>query len=333
MQSRRDEIKAKRARLVELQQQREQREREFAGSRQSLNPSTSRTTSPTAGPESQQDLDNLISSLVGAPTRPEIVSMPQPPARYPSRIDYNPAETDQHGEPSPSVATAAPTVRLTADRARQTLSFTPMQTVYEIKTEKPRPRPELESFSKGVQTMTWSSSSRSSSFSGSDSEPGSRNERLPMKKLSRRQREHDEQLRQRIRKEVEEEMKLKKDIEAAETQPAAEHDDAPKPKSQPLTSEDIASVKTSYDFLDFLDRSSKVVEKALHDDYDILADYKLDKVEAENDDTGDKGKKGKRLKEVMQFYDEKWSKKRMVTDLQFSEKVLQHLPSESLVLG
>lgn len=93
----------------------------------------------------------------------------------------------------------------------------------------------------------------------------------------------------------------------------------------------------SDDFLDFVERSSKVIEKALDQDYDILADYSLDEVAALDSDEEDaygraKGKKGRRLRQIAQFYDERWSKKRMISDIDFSPKVVVHSPFKTAML-
>ena len=94
-----------------------------------------------------------------------------------------------------------------------------------------------------------------------------------------------------------------------------------------LTDEEANAVTASEDFLDFVERSSKVIEKALDQDYDVLADYALDGADGidEDEDEGygsSTGKKGRRIKQVAQFYDERWSKKRMISDMCFSPKVL-----------
>ena len=84
----------------------------------------------------------------------------------------------------------------------------------------------------------------------------------------------------------------------------------------------------SDDFLDFIERSSKVIEKALDQDYDVLADYALDGAGGidEDEDEGygrSTGKRGRRIKQVAQFYDQRWNKKRMISDMNFSPKVSQ----------
>lgn len=93
-----------------------------------------------------------------------------------------------------------------------------------------------------------------------------------------------------------------------------------------LTEEEIHAVTASDDFLDFVEKSSKVIEKALDQDYDVLADYALDGTDQvdEDEDEGygsSRGKKGRRIKQVAQFYDERWSRKRMISDMHFSSKV------------
>ena len=92
-----------------------------------------------------------------------------------------------------------------------------------------------------------------------------------------------------------------------------------------LTDEEVNAVTASEDFLEFVERSSKVVEKALDQDYDVLADYALDGAEVDSDEDegygSSRGKKGQRVRQIAQFYDERWSKKRMISDMNFSPKV------------
>lgn len=73
--------------------------------------------------------------------------------------------------------------------------------------------------------------------------------------------------------------------------------------------------------MDFVERSSKVIERALDQEYDILADYALSgQTGIEDDDDEYRGKGRRRVKEIAQFYDERWSKKRMISDINFSPK-------------
>jgi len=74
-------------------------------------------------------------------------------------------------------------------------------------------------------------------------------------------------------------------------------------------------ITESSEFADFVERSTKVIERALDQEYDILADYGL----GSTGDVDDQA--GRRVKEVTQFYSERWSKKRIVSDIHFSPKV------------
>ena len=142
------------------------------------------------------------------------------------------------------------------------------------------------------------------------------------KRLSRREREREEELRRNLRREIEEELKAVKDPEAADASPATQA----RYPSRALTSEELNAVIASEDFVDFVERSSKVIEKTLDQEYDVLVDYGLEAVERFNEEEDEgyassKGRRGRRMKEVAQFYDERWSKKRMISDLGFSPKV------------
>ena len=142
------------------------------------------------------------------------------------------------------------------------------------------------------------------------------------KRLSRREREREEELRRNLRREIEEELKAVKDPEAPDAPPATQA----RYPSRALTSEELNAVIASEDFVDFVERSSKVIEKTLDQEYDVLVDYGLEAVERFNEEEDEgyassKGRRGRRMKEVAQFYDERWSKKRMISDLGFSPKV------------
>lgn len=219
--------------------------------------------------------------------------------------------------------------------ATQTLSTTDVTTNYETAPEPvvvsaPAPKHEVLSYSKGIQTSeVWSPrrrnrSSGGLSSSGSDPDQTPSKGRSPMKvkRLSRREREKEEDLRQILRREIEEELKPLKDPTLDGPVVAIQ----PKHLARALTSEELNAVTASDDFLDFVERSSKVIERALDEDYDVLADYAMVGLEGvdEDEDEGygsSRGKKGRKIREVAQFYDERWSKKRMISDIGFSPKV------------
>ena len=160
---------------------------------------------------------------------------------------------------------------------------------------------------------------QTTSYSDSDS---AQSPSKKSKRLSRREREREEELRRNLRREIEEELKAVKDPEAADALPTTQA----RYPSRELTSEELNAVVVSEDFVDFVERSSRVIEKALDQEYDVLVDYGLEAVEGLNEEEDEgyassKGRRGRRMKEVAQFYDERWSKKRMISDLRFSPKV------------
>lgn len=215
----------------------------------------------------------------------------------------------------------------TASTGTQTSSANAVHTTHEPRPGTTKPRTEVLTYSKGVQTAElWSPLRRRRSSSGStdphrDRSPSAPRSPRTSKRLSRREREREEELRQNLRREIEDELKAARDLSL----------DGPvkngpsKPTARGLTDEEVTAVTASDDFLEFLERSSKVVEKALDQDYDVLADYALAGVDVDEDEDegygSSRGKKGRRIRQIAQFYDERWSKKRMISDMDFSPKV------------
>lgn len=207
----------------------------------------------------------------------------------------------------------------TTSTATQTISTAPISINYEFV---PVTIYENLSYSKGIQTAeTWSPQGRSRK---SDDLSGSGSDRSPSRKAKRpgrREREREEELRENLRREIEEELRAAKEPVTNGASAAAQS----KYPARALTEEELNAVTSSEDFLDFVDRSSKVIEKALDQEYDVLLDYGMDGLRGvDEEDEGyasSKGRKGRRIKEVAQFYDERWSRKRMISDLGYSPKV------------
>lgn len=202
-------------------------------------------------------------------------------------------------------------------RPPQILSTVPLATVYECP---PSPIKEVFSYNKAVQTTeAWTSPSRPRALpdSDDDDEPITS---TPSKRLSRRERDREEELRENLRKEIEEELRATKDLV---TDGVLKPSSASNFPARNLTDEELNAVTHSDDFMVFIDRSTKVIEKALDQEYDILNDYTLQAFDIDDDDeqSGNVGGKGRRkVKEIAQFYDERWSKKRMVSSIDFSPK-------------
>lgn len=219
------------------------------------------------------------------------------------------------GSPSrPTSGILSPTV----SSAPQTLTFAPLTTVYDLPAS---PKRDVITYSKGVQTSDdWPTPQRvPADQSGSEDEAELTPSRT-RKRLSRRERERDEELRQNIRKEIEEELEALKLNEQAVKLDGKENFPA-----RALTHEELNAVTASDDFLDFVDRSTKVIERALDEEYDVLADYALRGMETLDDEDDEDGaprsKRGRRLREIHQFQDHRWTKGRMISDLDFSVKV------------
>jgi dynein intermediate chain len=243
-----------------------------------------------------EDLDSLISSLVDRP------SSSSPAGK--KRVDDEQSRERAPGTPP------VPKYR-DAETDTQTLSFAELKTVYEIPVES---KPEYITYSKGVQTTEPWQPAQDSSEDTEEGEGVTRSPSRRRRKLSQREVEiEEEQIRQRLRQEIEEELRALQLDEKNETEQA-------RFPARALDPDELNAVTSSNAFLDFVERSSKVIERALDEEYDVLADYALQGRDAEDDDEY-VGRKGRRIKEVMQFdLSEVMGKKRMVSDIDFSPK-------------
>ncbi|KAK8148241.1 hypothetical protein G3M48_000103 [Beauveria asiatica] len=320
MQQRRDEILAKKAKLAELKRQRELRASQAFAGRQSIG-SPGELVSPSPGrADSRREIESLINSLVGE-SRPGSTTTggaasPAPRGSRPNSVlsagEISNGTSEYAAPPSGHSAPAPPPVQL---------STVPLTTVYECP---PSPVKEIFSYSKGVQTTDgWTSPARPRSQSlQSDQDDVSGSMTSPSKKLSRRERDREEELRQKIRDEVEEELRATRErlADGAEAQQSS----TTNYPIRELTSEELGAVTRSDEFVEFLEQSTKVIERAIDQEtYDILTDYSLQgkDLDKEDDETGNTGGRGQtRIKEVAQFYDERWSKKRMISSIDFSPK-------------
>ncbi|KAG9300617.1 hypothetical protein G9A89_005217 [Geosiphon pyriformis] len=118
--------------------------------------------------------------------------------------------------------------------------------------------------------------------------------------------------------------KVKKEFQEQETARLAEEEaqrlrdlEAKKKEelAKDLNDKEREKIIHSSEFVEFIDYSTKIVERALNEDYDILTDYTV----SPDVDGGDE-EIHTRVKTVCTFYDEKWSQKRSVTDVNWSHK-------------
>ena len=216
--------------------------------------------------------------------------------------------------------------RIATPQQAQSLSFAPLT----VLTGAPAiTKTEYITFNKGVQTgeRSWGYGDRGSDSSGSESDYQSfgiqNGQRRGRKRLSRKAREkEEEELKEKIRR-LEEEIEAKE--AALHTALKHESDNQDKITAKILSDEESQAFMSLEQFQGFVGRASKVVERALDEEYDILADYaargfSLDEMDEDGFGTV-KGRAGRGIKELIQFYDERWSRKRMISDVNFSPKV------------
>lgn len=189
---------------------------------------------------------------------------------------------------------------------------------------KSTPKPEVVTYSKAVQTdgLDFQPETPEESVASDDEEsPGTTRS---SKRLSRRDRERDEEIRQKLRKEIEDELQATNQADNNENT-AAQSAKLRYPLRK-LDDDELKAVTSSNDFLDFVERSSKVIERALDEDYDVLADYELGGTDGHLQEDEETGKKRRGMQEVCHFWDERWSKNRIISDLSFSPKASFLLP-------
>ena len=196
--------------------------------------------------------------------------------------------------------------------ATQTLGITPTISVYEQPSDAP-PKKEIVTYDKGIQTSSdWEPQRKERGVGGEEEEEWDGRETPRPLSESEKQRLRDE-----LRREIEEEVKAA--VQPGSIQPTEEA----RFPARTLSNDELEAVTTSRDFQDFLDQSTKVIERALDEEYDLLTDYAHGKTNLDEDDEGysTRGKRGRRVRQVAQYWDERWSKKRQISDIGFSPKV------------
>ncbi|KAI0705138.1 WD40 repeat-like protein [Cytidiella melzeri] len=121
----------------------------------------------------------------------------------------------------------------------------------------------------------------------------------------------ENEIRERIVKEREvAEAERLKELEALSEQ----LDRAIEMEIREMTEEERTSVLVQPEFLDFLDHSTKIIQRALNDNYDYVRDYTI------GAETGTDDSEGRRVKRICAFYDERYGKNRSITDVDWSPK-------------
>ncbi|KAI8629358.1 cytoplasmic dynein-like protein 1 intermediate chain 2 [Xylariaceae sp. FL1651] len=324
MQQRRDEILAKKAKLAELKRQRELRANQANAGRANIaGPGDLVSPTPGRADDRKKEIENIINILVGE-SRPGSTTTgaasPGPRGSRPNSV-LSAGELSAENSEYTSQTNGQPTHAVPSQP--QILTTVPLQTIYECP---PSPVKEVFSYSKGVQTADdWTPpASRARAFSELDDDDVPGTTSTPNKRMSRWERGREEELRQNLRREIEEELKAARELVTDGILQAGSVATFNFP-ARALTTEELAAVTASDEFVDFVERSTKVIERALDvgNEYDILTDYSLQAhdIEDEDEQAGNTGGKGRRrVKEIVQFYDERWSKKRMISSIDFSPK-------------
>lgn len=324
-EARKEEILAKKAKLEELRRARAAREQEMRAKRQSVEPSDVLSVTPNRDAR-QRDIEKLLTDVLGESrsASPGAVASPRTGSRS------RPGSTVSSSRPL-SDERRASTQRMSSETgtdtrdsrtsgttyvasATQTLGITPTVQVYEQPSDAP-PKKEIVTYDKGIQTSDEWEPQRSSKGVGSEEDEDWSGRETP-KPLSENEKER---LREELRKEIEDEVR-------AAVQPGSvqsSEDASARFPARTLSNDELDAVTTSRDFQDFLDQSTKVIERALDEEYDLLTDYAHGKTNLDEDDEGysTRGKRGRRVRQVAQYWDERWSKKRQISDIGFSPKV------------
>lgn len=268
--------------------------------------------------DSRAELDDLIARLVDRPGSASMSHGAEGQSRKGSRPNSVLSASQLSGE---NAETYSPSSRPQSQSiAVQTVGEEPYTTSTPEAQAPPPPelKPEVVTYSKAVQTDGLDEQPESADGSVvSDSEELAGTTRSS-KRLSRRDRERDEEIRQKLRKEIEEELQATNQEGNDSLAAQSAHLRYP---LRTLDDDELKAVTSSDDFLDFVERSAKVIERALDEEYDVLADYELGGIDGDLEEDEETGKKRRGIREVCQFWDERWSKKRMISDISFSPKV------------
>lgn len=125
---------------------------------------------------------------------------------------------------------------------------------------------------------------------------------------------NEEELRAKLLKELEaERKKLEQEIKEEQRRIEKEMEEDRLRGLDPRT---LAAIYSDSEFNDFLESSSKIIQRALSDGYDYLKDYSINF----GDEDGLDDREGKRVKRTCEFYEEKLLKNRSVTALDWSSK-------------
>ncbi|GJE91137.1 WD40 repeat domain-containing protein [Phanerochaete sordida] len=275
---RRAEIEAKRAKLAELKKAKELRKQQELERRAQGSPSSSIAVA-------QRDVDDLVSVLIG-PSRRTADLVDSPSSSIPGRASRQSDVASDRLSYGTTVVTSNGGTDHVMDREMTPRMIPDLidmeQELFEL------PQKERVIYNKEVQTMAF------------DDESSTAPAEEEIRQRVLREREAAEAERAQREKELEEEsVQLDKEIEA---------------EIREMTDEEKASVFSAPEFLDFVEHSTKIIQRALNDNYDYVRDYTI------GTETGADDSEGRRVKRLCEFYDERYGKNRSITDVDWSPK-------------
>ena len=253
--------------------------------------------------ERRAQVEELVSNLIGSHKEAAEANQSRRTTQDPSA--YTPSQGPAENGKVESVHTQRQSV------STQTFSTGPTSTVFEVAPD-PVPRKEYITYDKGVQ---FPNPEESQEQKESDDEAKS----LVRQRQSQDDQKREEELRERLRRELKEELSA-----TMQKVPDKGSIAQQRPPLRKLTSDQLHTMTSTDDFLSFVERSSKVIERALDDSYDLLADYTVSNgpedgvSDEENFSYSKSSRKSHTLRQTQQFGDSKQSRRRQISDLQFS---------------
>lgn len=206
--------------------------------------------------------------------------------------------------PQPETVARISTVSISTQTATTDASVDTREEVTAPPVQKPKP--EYITYHKGVQTEPVIDASV-----GTEDDSIDQNGLRTRRRSSKYQKDVEEEIRANLRKEIEDELRATQNGNFG-TLPSNQQ----RFPLRQLNATELNAVTSSTDFQAFVERSSKVIERALDEEFDLLTDYT--RAAAIDTDEDYHSKTSQSLRETLQLYSATHSKRRMITDLNFS---------------
>ncbi|KPI45140.1 Cytoplasmic dynein 1 intermediate chain 2 [Cyphellophora attinorum] len=298
-----EELLAKKARLAELRQQRALKQEQVA-SRRSIGGADAPSPRRTAQ-ERRADIDNIVDDVLNR--KRDSIGVVGANRRESVRPSALSDQSHEAAAPSPRPAMVSMSTQTTEAVLNVGSESVPPWSTTVV------PSKEYITYTKAVQTDPWSDESPTE---GSDEDDIRKRSR---RRSSKKTAEEEEAIRAQLRREIEDELQATQNGHIGNQV----NGDSQKQRFplRTLTDNEMNAVTASTDFISFVERSSKVIERALDEEYDLLADYtRAAALQDDEDDTtySRSTRKSHSLKESLQLFSDRHSRRRMISDIQSS---------------